>query len=166
MAPPSSLNRSVSYSLMGLIVGILIGLTVGRLTLNARWCAILGQFGIHLSGCLPDLKPGVMSGGRGPEFCKAVTVSTDIFVTVTNVGYVDAPPSSTEVTLYPPGVAASTTTLSTPAIPVGGSYTAQIPGSTATVATIDFPVQVVVDSKSAIAELDENNNTLYGRCSR
>ena len=165
MAPPASKPAVYKFAIL---IALLIGLALGRISLSPRACAILNQFGIHMAGCLPDLKPGVMSGGHGPEFCKNVTVSLDVFVRVDNVGYVDAPPSSTEVTLYPSGGPAIVTTLSTPAIPAGGSYSAQIPPTPGggTVATIDFPVKVVVDSTSAVAELDENNNTLYGRCSR
>jgi hypothetical protein len=163
MAPP---DRSGSYgrSIISAIIGILIGLALGRIGLTASRCAALNAAGIHPSGCMPDLKPGAMAGAKGPEFCKAPTVSTDAFITIMNAGLTEAAASSTLVAMYPPNSPPIMTMLSTPTIPAGGSHTAQL--SNAPVTVIDFPIVVTADSGTVISELDENNNVLVGICSR
>ena len=163
MAPPDS-SRSFGNFIFAAVIGILIGLALGRMGLNASRCAALSSVGIHLSGCQPDLKPAAMAGGRGPEFCKAPTVSPDAFVTIMNVGYTEAAASSAQIVMYPGTSQPIVATVPIPAIPAGGSYVAQVPN--APVAVIDFPIAATVDSAAVISELDENNNMLVGLCSR
>lgn len=162
MAPPDASKR-FPVSIATLLIGILIGLLFGRITLDARLCALLGAFGMHPAECRPDLKPDALAGGSGhPNFCKQVSVSPDAFIVVKNVGNETAAASSTLVEVYAQPVS-STHTLATPAIPAGGSHTLQL---AVPVATIDFPIRVTVDSAGVVAETDENNNQMYGLCVR
>jgi hypothetical protein len=163
MAPPGDPWKYV-VSIGALIAVLLIGIALGRLNLNANRCALLNQFGIHPAGCLPDLKPAT-AGARAGDFCRPPHVSPDAFVAIMNVGYVEAGPSSTEVVAYPANSPMPIrATVSVPAIPAGGTYTAQI--SNIPIATIDIPIAVTVDSSSTFNELNEDNNVLIGLCRR
>jgi len=127
---------------------------------NARFVssfvALLGA--ILMSGCadLVVVDPGVV-----PPYCDYTPGG--IFVTIENIGSVEAPPSTTTVEFLPGGPV----DLATPAIPAGSSTVVgpfNFPTSAPWCFNPDCEFEIRADSAAVVGETNENNNVAEGWC--